>query len=101
MIKVNKGPGSKDLDSEASKDDTAKVAAKNKSNDKHQKGHECHGEPHQVVTDEPFENIEDLILSRKAAEAEGSDQSYFQVFDKLFREKQEEYTHNELCAVNN
>ena len=31
-----------------------------------------------------FEKIEELIESRKAAEATGSELSYFQVFDQLF-----------------
>ena len=42
--------------------------------------------------DEGFEKIEDLIESRKAAEATGSDLSYFQVFDRLFKEKAKKYT---------
>jgi len=41
---------------------------------------------------EPMDKLEDLIESRKAAEAMGRGLNYFDVFDQLFKAKAKQYT---------
>ena len=42
--------------------------------------------------EQPMEKLEDLIESRKAAEAAGRGLNYFNVFDTLFKAKADQYT---------